>query len=59
LYEGWRYADIAAEPTSVIHLWPKRRIPPTPCVNSTCFRNFLKAHNTRVNGIKFLVMFIS
>jgi len=53
LYEGWRYADIAAEPTSVIHLWPKRRIPPTPCVNSTCFRNFLKSsqHKGKWNQI--------
>ncbi|GJQ08852.1 hypothetical protein GpartN1_g643.t1 [Galdieria partita] len=48
LYESWRYADTAAErTTSIIHLWPKRRIPPISSVNSSCLRKSLQLYKQK------------
>ncbi|EME32322.1 uncharacterized protein Gasu_04160 [Galdieria sulphuraria] len=44
LYETWRYADTVADSTSIIHLWPKRKIHPIHSVNSSCLRKFLQSH---------------
>lgn len=54
LYEAWRYADTATDSISVIHLWPKRRIPPIISLNSSCVRKSLQSYTRKSKSCSIL-----